>query len=91
MQCDARALGEHTPGMEPVSDRRKRQRAEPADSKEAACCGRGRNIVVTDTNGCSGFGPRRVTDASVTCIYVLYGLLGACTNCTYGKYYYVDD
>ena len=73
MQRDARALSEHTPGVEPMSDRRKWQRAEPADSREAAYCGKG------------------VTDASVTCIYVLYGLFGACTNCTYCKYHYVDD
>ena len=60
MQRDARALSEHTPGVEPMSDRRKRQRAESADYKEAACCDKGRNIVVTVTNGCSGFDPRRV-------------------------------
>ena len=41
MQRDARVLSEHTHGMEPMSDRRKWQRAEPADSKEAACCGKG--------------------------------------------------
>ena len=40
VQRDARALSEHTPGVEPVSDRRKWQKAEPADSKEAAYCGR---------------------------------------------------
>ena len=40
VQRDARTLSQYTPGVEPVSDRRKRHRAEPADSKEAACCGR---------------------------------------------------
>ena len=57
VQRNARALSEHTPGVEPVSDRRKWQKAEPADSKEAAYCGRQKHRSYGHERL---FGPRRV-------------------------------